>query len=260
MKKYIHALLACLLICTAVLPVAAEDAPFATAYELYSYWEENDAYPDYVSGVWSTDGGLTNLTFSVLDTAEGNAGKDEILALIANDNTVSFAYGVKSYNYLKDVMDSLMPFFESGRGLVHGGVDVYTGKINIGILEDRQNDPETLAMLEEMYAAFGRDTFTVVYTGELVHTLVGEIDSADVVTFTEPKVWFAYALAGVLVLTLTAAIVLKVRRTSVLQTNTGETVTANTRPTAVETKRAVKEAVVQAPPSLDKKVFDAIGK
>ena len=258
MKKYIHALLACLLISTAIFPVAAEDAPFATAYDLYSYWEENDAYPDYVCGVWSTDGGIANLTFGVLDTAEGNAGKEEILALIANDRGVSFAYGVNSYNRLQAVMRELDPFFKSDRGLVSAGPDVKTGTIMLGILEEKAGDPETLAMLEEMRNTFG-DIFSIEYTGAIDLTL----EQTPIVTIgasSEPRGYFVYALVGILILTLTAAAVMKARRKSVLMTNTGETVTSDARPTVSQTKRAVKEAVVTAPESLDKKVFDAIGK
>lgn len=257
MKKVCIGVFALLLFCALSVPALAEAAVFQTAGDLFLYWEENDAYPDYVSGVWSTDGGMQNLTIGVLNTEEGNAGKEEILALIENDATVSFAYGSNSYNRLTDVMESLQPYFKRDLGLSFAGVDAISGTISLGILEERQNDPATIAMIEEMRQAFG-DVFVVEYTGELVHTLVGTTGAA--VTYTEPRVFFAIGGIVVLLTMLTAVFVIKKRQMSVLQTSTGETVAANAPLSKREVEHAVKDARIDVPAELDRKIFDTIEK
>ncbi len=257
MRKIVCILLF-LLISVCSVTAFAEEAVFETAGDLYQYWEENDAYPDYVSGVWSTDGGITNLTIGVLDTEEGNAGKAKILALVKNNATVTFAYGARSYNELTDVMDRLMPYFEQDRGLVSGGVDVMTGTVRLGIHEERKDDPETIAMLEEMRQTFG-DVFTVEYTG-LVYTLVDTEVAVDAVTYTDPRVFFAVAAAVVLLAALTTALVLKKRQMAVVQTSTGETVEADARLTKSEVEYAVKNDAEAPSDALKQRVLDKIEK
>ena len=257
MKKFLICIFAFALVGAFCAPVFAEGEMFSTAYDLFCYWEENDAYPDYVTGVWSTYGGTENLTIGVLDTEEGNVGKAEILALIEDDGTVSFAYGACSYNRLTDVMESLQPYFERKQGLTFAGVDASAGKISIGILEERQSDPETIAMIEEMRQTFG-DVFVIEYTGEFVHTLEDTFDAT--VTYTDPRVYFAIAGIVILLAALTSVFVVKKRQMSVLQTVTGETVTADAPLSVKDTERAVKEAQMDVPAELDRKIFDAIDK
>ncbi len=256
MRKRIMAVL--LLVCFCIPSVFATDAVFDGAWDLYQYWEENDAYPDYVSGVWSTDGGVRNLTIGVLDTAEGNAGKEEILSLVRDDTTVAFAYGKKSYNELTDVMDALMPYFERDQGLISAGVNVMAGAINLGIHEDRQDDPATIAMIEEMRQTFG-DVFVIEYTG-LVFTCADTATEGGTVTYTDPHVLFAIAASVVILAALTTAIVLKKRKVSVLQTSTGETVTADARLSKSEVEQAVKTSAEAPSDALKQRIFDEIGK
>lgn len=257
MKK-IACVLLVLLICTCSMTVFAEDAVFESAGDLYQYWEKNDAYPDYVSGVWSTHGGITNLTIGVLDTEEGNAGKEEILALIRDDTTVTFAYGKTSYNALTDVMDALMPYFERDQGLISAGVDVMAGAINLGIHEERQNDPATIAMIEEMRQTFG-DVFIIEYTG-LVFTYTDIDVAVDTVTYTKPRVFFAIAAAVLFLAILTTVIVLKKRQMAVLQTSTGDTITADAYLTKREVEHAVKTAAEAPSDALKQRILDEITK
>ncbi len=261
MKKICAWTLAVFLLCALCVPVFAETAAFARAWELFEYWEINDAYPDYVSGVWSTYGGVDHLTIGVLDTEEGNAGKEEILALIEDDTTVSFAYGAVSYKYLTDVMEQLGPYFEKGLGLSYGGVDVMAGKISLGILEERQNDPATLAMLEEMRQRFGADVFTVEYTDSFVFTYDTTANALPAVAVHSGSrmVWL---IAGIVLLLamLTAVLVIKKRQQAALQTSTGETVTADQPLSVREVEDAVRQAQLDVPVDLDKKIFEAIEK
>ena len=63
MKKLFALILAVVLICSCSIIVSAEEAKYNTAGELYEAWYEN--LPDYICGVWSTDGGTNNLTFGI---------------------------------------------------------------------------------------------------------------------------------------------------------------------------------------------------
>ena len=62
-----------LLIFSFTINVCAAEAQYSTAGDLYEAWY--DDLPDYVCGVWSTEGGTINLTFGIQNNASGNAGK-----------------------------------------------------------------------------------------------------------------------------------------------------------------------------------------
>ena len=59
-------------------------AEFADANALFQYWYSTQEtpsaspYPDYVCGVWSTDGTTDHLTIAVTKDEAGEAGKSEI--------------------------------------------------------------------------------------------------------------------------------------------------------------------------------------
>ena len=62
---------------------------FPTLFDLFHHWC-TDGYPDYVTGIWSTDGSSYNLTLGVTNDAAGEAGKQEILDQIEDDASVAF--------------------------------------------------------------------------------------------------------------------------------------------------------------------------
>ena len=82
----------------------SSDVEVKTINDLFQYWEFN-GYPDYVCGVWSTDGSENNLTVGILKTDEGENGKDEILSKIENDEAVTFEYQKYSKNYLFEIQN-----------------------------------------------------------------------------------------------------------------------------------------------------------
>jgi len=84
-----------------------ENGKFATAEELYQYWmgsydgdPSKSPYPDYICGVWSTNGDESQLTFAVTKDEAGEKGKQEILDLVADDETIAFTYQSYSYSEL----------------------------------------------------------------------------------------------------------------------------------------------------------------
>ena len=105
MKKICVILLVVLLMCSVSVPVFAADE-YANADALYQAWYGN--LPDYITGVWSTDGSQYNLTFGIRADADVKAVKKEILALVKDDKSVSFAVQKYSYNELKAINDELL--------------------------------------------------------------------------------------------------------------------------------------------------------
>ena len=80
---------------------------YATMGDLYQAWGGYEGYPDYICGVWSTDGGMTNLTVAVTDNAAGEQGRAEILAMIADPSTVTFTTQPYSYRELNAIMEEV---------------------------------------------------------------------------------------------------------------------------------------------------------
>ncbi len=259
MKKILICTVAAVLFAVLCVPVFAEADSFPTAWELYLYWEENDAYPAYVTGVWTETGGLDKLTIGVLNTPAGVAGKAEILSLIENDDSVAFGSGAYSKKYLNAVMEQLVPYFESGRGLAWGGVNDMTGRITLGILEDKVSDPDTLAMLEEMRAQFG-DVFVIEYTGALVTTLELPFTDKTALALEDKRPYFAIAAILAFLCLLTAVFVRRKRHTVALQTSTGEVLTDAEPLTVRQTEHAVRQAQLQPSAQTEQKIFDAIAK
>ena len=80
MKKVIISLMIALFLCTCVFTVAAqENGIYESAGELYEAWMRQNGVPDYISGVWSTDGGSVNLTFGLVSSEEGMAAGNSVI-------------------------------------------------------------------------------------------------------------------------------------------------------------------------------------
>ena len=100
MKKLAF-ILAVVMLMLSLCATALADGEYATAFDLYQAWFAQNGYenpyPDYISGVWSADGSMDHFVFGVTDDERGEAGKAEILRLVADDTTVDFAY--QNYSY-----------------------------------------------------------------------------------------------------------------------------------------------------------------
>lgn len=257
MKKITALLAAAVTAALCIIPAFAGEAPFRTAYDLYVWWEKNNACPDYVTGVWSTDGSAENLTIAVQDTEEGRRGKEEILAAVAKDGTVTFASQEYSRNYLRRVQEEILPLFEADCGLVSAGVHDMDNRLHLGILTARKGDPKTEAMLADLRAQYG-DIFVIEYTDGIFTTdLVRPLPSVSPGTDASarsPLPWILTA-AGLLLLTAGLQIALRRRRGRLLQSADGPAVSASL--TRHGTEAAVKEAVISVPPELDGRILTA---
>ena len=225
MKKICVILSVVLLMCSVSVPVFAADE-YANADALYQAWYGN--LPDYITGVWSTDGSQYNLTFGIRADADVKAVKKEILALVKDDKSVSFAVQKYSYNELKAINDELLAYFPSPEndvdyGLVSMGVYEMENMVQIEILEARKDDPVTVAFVKEITEKYG-DAVRIAYAENYVQTTIG-IDST-IPDPSSPEVWFIIAAAVLLCFMGILVYVKKRQSTLVLQTAGGAAVTA----------------------------------
>lgn len=149
MKKLFCTLLALLLCLAPALAAFADGEPYENAYELYASW---DAYPDYLAGVWSTDGSYNRLTFGLIENA-GEAEKEEILSQVRDKDTVSFAEGCKySYAELRAVREALDTYLREGESGAYGmGIDESENRLIVEIDASAPGAAEFMARVAAEY-------------------------------------------------------------------------------------------------------------
>ena len=150
-------------------------AEFKNMNELFQYWENNNTYPDYVCGIWSTDGTLSRLTVGVNDKNAENV----ILSLIENDSSVAFVYQKYSKNYLLSVIDEMNCRFSEieyaeKTGFVSMGLNEYDNRVDIAFKIDFEENSDTLALVAELTECFG-DAVNVDYTDALIEFTVDDL-------------------------------------------------------------------------------------
>lgn len=163
-KVLVAVLFAILLICSCSVIASAEEGKYDTAGDLYEAWYET--LPDYICGVWSTDGGASNLTFGIQNTELGNAGKTEMLELVKDDSSITFVYQEYSRNYLLQIQKELDGYFEKDFGLISTGLNEKNNCIVLGIFEERKDEADTQKMIGEITQKYG-NAVSVEYTDEL---------------------------------------------------------------------------------------------
>lgn len=249
MKKLFVLVLSVLLICTCSAIVSAAGTKYNTAGDLYQSWGED--IPDYICGMWSTDGSFDNLTFGIQNNAAGNAGKQEILDLVENDATLTFVYQVFSRNYLLQIQEEIYEYFQKDLGLVSTGLDEIKNCITLGILDERKADADTQNMIREITRKYG-EAVCVEYTGEIY----------PMTTKTAYTQAFPVLATGIAMICLvsTALVVAQRKRMLLLQSNNGTTVSA----TAPHSVKAVEDMISKSnyavTADLDQKVREFIKK
>jgi len=149
-------------------------AEFKDMNELFQYWENNKAYPDYVCGVWSADGTQSRLIVAVNDE---NA-KDEILSLIENDSSVTFAYQKHSKNHLLSIIDEMNGRFSESEyakktGFVCMGLNEYDNRVDISFKIGFEENTDTQELIAELTQRFG-DAVYIDYTDEVIELTVDD--------------------------------------------------------------------------------------
>lgn len=257
MKKMCVILSVVLLMFSVSVPVFAADE-YANADALYQAWYGN--LPDYITGVWSTDGSQYNLTFGIRADVDVKAVKEEILSLVKDDKSVSFAVQKYSYNELKAINDELLPYFlspenDADYGLVSMGVYEMENMVQIEILEARKDDPVTVAFVKEITEKYG-DAVSIAYAENYVQTTIG-IDST-IPDKSSPEVWFSIAAAVLLCFMGVLVYMKKKQSTVVLQTVGGAAVTASEPLSVKDVERMVCDSGETVPDTLTQKIMQKI--
>lgn len=131
---------------------------FPTAGHLWTYWQntlgaaEQSPYPDYIAGVWSADGGMENLVFGIIEGEAGEAGREEILKLVENDNTVSFQTMKYSHAELWAIQQELTDALWNDTGAY--GIGIYEMENHVHIDIDPENK-NSKAFMQKCFETYG---------------------------------------------------------------------------------------------------------
>ena len=167
-----------------IVPAFREDgtpiAKYLTMGDLYQAWFENEEYeynyPDYVCGVWTETGDMSELVVAVTKDEAGEAGKQEILSLIENDASVKFTYQSYTYKELRQLQDELSQFMGDESGIYGMGVYEMDNKVHAVI--DMSN-PNAEMYVEKLLGQYGDKLVFEAGSGITYDcTTVGVIDSA----------------------------------------------------------------------------------
>ena len=183
-----------------------DEGKYATMGELYQAWGGYEGYPDYICGVWSTDGGMSNMTVAVTKDKAGERGKEEILSLLENPNSVTFTYQSYSYQELQEVNEAIVERMIAGdQSIVACGIYEMENKVHVSVLETAEDAEKTAQKLVKTYG----DKVTVELGSMLFDTTTME----ETYDRGVPGVLLVLAAAAVL-LGITVAVKLPARLTS----------------------------------------------
>ena len=159
MKKFI-CLLAAILVLMLPASAFAETLQFENCGELFDYWASQNtdpkqsSYPDYVCGVWSTDGTMDHMNFCLTDDAAGKAGKEEILSMLKNTDDISFSSAKYPH---KDLLAIQWELVDSGfdmqqYGICGFGVDEMN---NVLSFDMDMTNPSAQTFIDDYSAKYG---------------------------------------------------------------------------------------------------------
>lgn len=267
MKKALS-FLSVLILCVFFGSSACAAARFSNAGELYGHWLESwldfetSPYPDYVCGVWSTYGDGDHLTIAVTADEAGEAGKEEILGLIADKDSVTFAYQNYSYAELWAIQQELAPRLGEETGAC--AIGVYDMENRVGILIDTANE-NSEAFINECLEKYGDKI--VFEGGDGIRILAtdsfnGGFDVSVGVgigagTAARPPLWPWLICAAALLFALMFGL-LRHRRTLAVQTVNGDVIACSGRLSTRQVERAVREDLLCPPVELDCRILDKI--
>ena len=211
MRKMTAVLAAAVMLLCCAVPAWAEGEPAGDksvkdAYALLELWtreatanaDQNDQfrmmyaqnfpYPDYINGVWSTDGTVENLTFAYLPGHKAEAEAE--LACVEDQSTVTLVEGGKyTIDELIEVDTALRAYLGGDSGIFGFGIGLMSNSVECDINMEAEGAAGTRSELE---AKFGdRISFREgegVFAEAAVATAdtSGELVSENVPAGTEP--------------------------------------------------------------------------
>lgn len=171
MKQLVASLLCVFMLFLIPLKASAEEiSNFENAGALYEYWSKNNM-PNYITGVWSSDGGYTNLTFGVTNDEAGRKGAKQILALVTDDSTVAIAYQTYALHYLYDIQADIEKYLEDDIGFKGVGAYFSTNRIEVDVDQERIDDPKTNAVISALTEKYGDAVFFKFTSAKCVLTI-----------------------------------------------------------------------------------------
>ena len=239
-----------------------------TCYELFQYWEQN-GYPEYVCGVWSTNGSTKKITIGILENyyAGGNKVEDILKVNVEDDSNLTIVYQKHSKNKLLDIMDDMNVYLETKSteyGLVSAGIYDDKNIVELSIKTAKKNDPKTLQFVSELREKYG-DALSVIYTdfeikysatlkGDLQN--VSEMQTLSTMYGGENKFQLFLNFALILLLFLSCfAIIYSNRKIRALKTSAGEEIKIYS---TASLKKDIKNTHVEPTKNLDKRIYNLI--
>lgn len=252
MKKIVSLILGMLMISALCAPAAFAEDEYANAGEMYQAWYETygyDSYPPYVCGVWSLDGSMENLMIAVTEDEAGEAGKQEILAQIADDSSVQFTYLRYTYAELCEIQEEIIPCLGT-RGA--NGCGVYQTENVVMIMID-ENNPDADAFMKEMAEKYGDKVAFEFMNGAFVTT-------EEVLTQSGRNGADGMLLAAAAVLLLAGGsyVLLRRRRSMAAVTDSGAVEEVSGGMTVRDVENCVREDSMTPSDDLDRRILSRI--
>ena len=220
------------------------DGKYSTMGTLYQAWGGWEGYPDYVCGVWSTDGGMDNLTVAVTDDKAGEQGREAILAQLRDHSSVTFTTQTYSYRQLQQVMDEIVTRMGGDSPIVACGVYEMDNNVHVTINEGHEQAQEIARELSQRYA----DMVEVELGDQVFSTTREELGkenpAADLLPFA---LLVMAALTGLLL----------VKKLPVRVTNTGKVV-AGSKPSKGQVEAAVRESRETPPDRVEDRIREQL--
>ena len=152
------------------------------------------------------------MTVAVTKDKAGERGKEKILSLLENPNSVTFTYQSYSYQELQEVNEAIVSRMMAGdQSIVACGIYEMENKVHVSVLETAENAEETAQALVKTYG----DKVMVELGSMVFDTTMEETYDRGV-----PGVLLVLAAAAVL-LGITVAVKLPARLTSAGKVITG---------------------------------------
>ena len=271
MKRIISLIICLFMVCICPMMVFAEEnGIYENAGQLYQAWGSQNSTPDYISGVWSTDGSTENLTFGVVKGEAGEQGKREILALVRDDNTVTIVYQTYSRNYLYQIQREIVDtYFEAGLGLVTAGVMELENALRFEVHTDYADNADTQAMIQQVTEQYG-DAVYFRYVDTYPHFVNGTqpTPTGPLLVITNPQDLvmanpqhhvfpFAFIMFGV-VLALLLCIVIQRWRVMAVAANRAHAITEEKPIHKMDVETAMRDTIVKPSEALDDRVMHSI--
>ena len=217
---------------------------YATMGDLYQGWGGYVGYPDYVCGVWSTDGGMASMTVAVTDDAAGEKGKKEILSMLANPETVIFTTQKYSYRELQQVMDEIVTRMGGDSPIAACGIYEKDNNVHVTINEGHEQAQEIALELSQRYT----DRVEVELGDLVIRTTLEELGKEN------PA---AHLLLFALLMMAVLTGLLLVKKLPARVTNTGKVVTGD-RPTKNQVEAAVRESRETPPDRVEDRIREQL--